>query len=60
MQLFIECNSFYTLCEYHSEINFFVRDNKHKKEILTATERVKHLHNIHKALAEQWQNVINS
>ena len=60
MQLFIECSSFYTLCEYHSEMNFFVRDNEHEKEISAVTKRVKHLHDICKMLAEQWQNIVNS
>ena len=60
MQSFIECSSFYTLCEYHSEINFFIRDDEHKKEIFTATERVKHLHDICKVLVKWWQNIIDS
>ena len=59
-QLFIECSLFYTLCEYHSEMNFFIKDNEYKKEISAATERVKHLYDIHKVLAEQWQNVVDS
>ena len=60
MQLFIECNSFYTLCEYHSEINFFIKNDEYEKEISAMTERVKHLYDIHKALAEWWQNVVDS
>ena len=60
MQSFIECSLFYTLCEYHLEINFFIRDDEHKEEIFAVTERVKHLYNICKALAEWWQNIVNS
>ena len=58
-QLFIECSLFYTLCEYHSEMNFFIRDDKHEKEVSAATERIKHLYDICKVLVKWWQNIVN-
>ncbi|KAA6412922.1 MAG: gag polymerase env [Lasallia pustulata] len=52
------CSPFYALYGYHPQVQFHVGDNARKEEVPAAKERVKHVHDIHEALEQRYQNVV--
>ena len=53
----VEASSFYLMYEYNSEIHYEVENNFIKKEISSAKERIKRLHDIWNQLMQRLQRV---
>ncbi len=59
VQFIIECNFFFCMYDYNSEIRYESEDDISMKEVFVVTKRVKELHEYKQKLIEIWQKATN-
>jgi hypothetical protein len=60
VQFIIECNLFFCMYDYNSEIRYESENDIIMKEMLVVTKRVKELHEYKQKLIEKWQKAANA
>ncbi len=60
VQLIIECNFFFCMYDYNSEIRYVSEDDIIMSEVLVVTKRVKELSEYKQKLIERWQKTANA
>ncbi len=60
VQFIIECNLFFCMYDYNSEIRYESKDDIIMKKMFVVTKRVKKLHEYKQKLIEKWQKTTNA